>query len=195
MLQIDETIISFDVIEEKFVCHLEACQGACCVEGDSGAPLLKEELDIITKLLPQLLPLLPQTSKNVIAQQGVYYIDVEAEPVISIVNGRECVFAIKQQDGLWSCAIEKLYTEGQTTFQKPISCHLYPVRAQRYMGFTAVNYHRWNICDCARLQGSKLKVPVYRFLKEPLIRKFGAEWYAKLEIAACELTAQNLIKD
>ncbi len=183
------------MLEEKFVCHLQVCKGACCVEGDAGAPLLKEEVDSITKLLPQLLPLLPQTSVDVITQQGVYYIDREGEPVTSIVNGRECVFAIKEQNGLWSCAIEKLYREGKTDFQKPISCHLYPVRAQRYMGFTAVNYNRWDICDCARSHGSELKVPVYRFLKEPLIRKFGAEWYEKLEIAVNELTAQNLIKE
>lgn len=187
MLQIDETIISLDLLDEFFVCNLSACKGECCIEGDAGAPLEEDEIEKIQELLPVIWNDLTEQSKEVINRQGVYYIDEEDEPVTSIVNGRECVFTFTDDDGCCKCAIEKAYREGKTDFYKPVSCHLYPVRVQKYDEFQAVNYHRWNICNCGIKLGGNMKVPLYRFLKEPLIRKFGSEWYEQLEIADQEI--------
>jgi len=183
MLQIDDTIISLELLEEHFVCDLNSCKGICCIEGDDGAPLEEAEVKIIEDLLPVIWDDLSEASKSVISKQGVSYIDQDGEPVTSIVNGAECVFTYTDELGVCKCAIEKAFREGKTNFYKPISCHLYPVRLQKYDEFTAVNYHRWSVCGCARKLGGKLGVPVYQFLKEPLIRRFGTEWFEQLEIA------------
>lgn len=187
MLQIDDTIISLDLLDQRFVCDLDACKGICCIEGDDGAPLEEEEVKIIEDLLPIIWDDLTEKSKELIKKQGVSYIDSDGEPVTSIVNGDECVFTYTDEKGQCKCAIEKAFREGKTDFYKPISCHLYPVRLQKYEEYTAVNYHQWSVCNCARKLGGKLGVPVYQFLKEPLIRKFGKEWFEQLEIADGEL--------
>lgn len=187
MLQIDDTVISLDLLDQRFVCDLDACKGICCIEGDDGAPLEEEEVKIIEDLLPIIWDDLTEKSKELIKKQGVSYIDSDGEPVTSIVNGDECVFTYTDEKGQCKCAIEKAFREGKTDFYKPISCHLYPVRLQKYEGYTAVNYHQWSVCNCARKLGGKLGVPVYQFLKEPLIRKFGNEWFEQLEIADAEL--------
>jgi len=187
MLQIDETIISLDLLERKFVCDLASCKGICCIEGDDGAPLDPDEVKIIEYILPLIWDDLSEVSKNVIKNQGVSYIDADGEPVTSIVNGAECVFTFIDSNGICKCAIEKAYREGKTSFYKPISCHLYPVRLQKYNDYIAVNYHQWNVCSCARKLGGKLQIPVYQFLKEPLIRKFGKDWFEQLEMADNEL--------
>lgn len=187
MLQIDDTIISLDLLDQRFVCDLDTCKGICCIEGDDGAPLEEEEVKIIEDLLPIIWDDLTEVSKALIKKQGVSYIDSDGEPVTSIVNGEECVFTYTDAQGQCKCAIEKAYREGKTDFYKPISCHLYPVRLQKYEEYTAVNYHQWSVCNCARKLGGKLGVPVYQFLKEPLIRKFGKEWFEELEIADAEL--------
>lgn len=192
MLQIDETVVSFDLLDEKFVCDLIHCKGACCIEGDDGAPLLQEEIQIIDNLLPIVWNDLTEKSKNIINKKGFFYNDRAGEPVTSIVNGAECVFTYTDENGICKCAIEKAFREGKTDFYKPISCHLYPVRLQKYDGYTAVNYHRWNVCNCARKLGKELKIPIYKFLKEPLIRKFGQEWFNQLEIADIEMKKQGL---
>lgn len=191
MLQIDDTVVSLDLFDEQFVCDLNSCKGICCIEGDDGAPLEEEEVKIIEDLLPVIWDDLTEVSKEVIRKQGVSYIDSDGEPVTSIVNGAECVFTYTDKNGMCKCAIEKAYREGKTGFYKPISCHLYPVRLQKYNDFLAVNYHRWSVCDCARRLGANLKVPVYKFLKEPLVRRFGVEWYEQMEIAADELTNRD----
>ena len=187
MLQIDDTIISLDLLDQCFVCDLDTCKGICCIEGDDGAPLEEEEVKIIEDLLPIIWDDLTEVSKALIKKQGVSYIDSDGEPVTSIVNGEECVFTYTDDQGQCKCAIEKAFREGKTDFYKPISCHLYPVRLQKYDNYTAVNYHQWSVCNCARKLGGKLGVPVYQFLKEPLIRKFGKEWFEQLEIADAEL--------
>jgi len=187
MLQIDDTIISLDLLDESFVCDLNTCKGNCCIEGDDGAPLEESEVKIIEKLLPIIWADLTEKSQEVIKNQGVSYIDDDGEPVTSIVNGDECVFTYTDESGICKCAIEKAFREGKTDFYKPVSCHLYPVRLQKYEDYVAVNYHRWSVCNCARKLGGKLGVPVYKFLKEPLIRRFGTEWYEQLEIADEEL--------
>lgn len=156
------------------------------MEGDAGAPLTETEIGKLEELLPLIMDDLPEVSREVISRQGVFYIDEDNEPVTSIVDGRECVFAYTDK-GVWKCAVEKAYREGKTDFIKPLSCHLYPVRVKQYDSFRAVNYQRWKICECAVANGTRLKVPVYRFLKEPLIRAFGKEWYQQLDIAAKEL--------
>ena len=183
MLQIEDTIISLDLLEQNFICDLNNCKGACCIEGDEGAPLNANEVKIIEELLPIIWDDLSDKSKDIINNQGITYIDREGEPVISIVNGAECVFTFTDEKGVCKCAIEKAFREGKTDFYKPISCHLYPIRLQKYNDYTAVNYHKWNLCKCARKLGNKMQMPVYQFLKEPLIRKFGADWFNQLEIA------------
>jgi hypothetical protein len=191
VLQIDDTIISLDLFEEHFVCHLEMCKGQCCVEGDAGAPLEPDEIEKIQELLPTIWDDLTGQSKELIRNQGISYIDEENEPVTSIVNGRECVFTYTDESGVCKCAIEKAFREGKTDFPKPVSCHLYPVRVQQYNDYQAVNYHKWRVCSCAVVLGKQLKVPVYKFLKEPLIRKFGEAWYEQLVIAADEMKEMN----
>ena len=148
MLQIDDTIISLDLLDQRFVCDLDTCKGICCVEGDDGAPLEEEEVKIIEDLLPIIWDDLTEVSKALIKKQGVSYIDSDGEPVTSIVNGEECVFTYTDDQGQCKCAIEKAYREGKTDFYKPISCHLYPVRLQKYEEYTAVNYHQSTKFSC-----------------------------------------------
>ena len=155
--------------------------------GESGAPLEESEIDVLEDILPVVWDDLSEQSKEVIRRQGVFYIDDDGDFVTSIVNGCECVFTCFDENGICKCTIEKAYKAGKIDFCKPVSCHLYPVRLEKYRDFTAVNYHEWNVCRTAREQGKKNGVPVYRFLKEPLIRRFGKDWYEQLEIAAKEL--------
>lgn len=183
MLQIDDTIISLDLVERQFVCDLSHCKGICCVEGESGAPLEDEELEILEKILPIVWDDLSLKAKKIIEEQGVAYYDDDGDLVTSIVDGKDCVFTC-YDDGVCKCAIEKAYRAGKIAFYKPISCHLYPVRIDKYRNFRAVNYHRWEICRAAELLGKKNGIPLYRFLREPLIRKFGVKWYEQLEAAA-----------
>jgi hypothetical protein len=184
MLQIDNTIISFDIFEEKFVCDLASCKGICCVEGDSGAPLEEDEIPKIKEILPIIWTDLSEKYRKIIEKQGIYYVDEDGDTVTSIVDGLECVFTYFDENGICKCAIEKAYQEGKTDFQKPISCHLYPVRLLKLNDLIAINVHQWHVCDCARKLGEKMNVPVYKFLKEPLIRQFGEYWYSQFEIAA-----------
>lgn len=186
MIQIDDKIITLDVIEEHFICDLAACLGTCCVEGDSGAPLEDEEVKILEDLLPVVWDDLSPKAKEIIKKQGVAYKDTDGEMVTSIVNDKDCVFTYYDETRICKCAIEKAYKEGKTDFYKPISCHLYPIRLQKYYDFTAVNYHRWQICKPATVLGRKEGVAIYQFLKEPLIRKFGEAWYTELCLAVEE---------
>lgn len=184
MLEINDTIISFDLLERRFVCDLKHCKGVCCIEGDAGAPLEPGEVELLEQALPAVWDDIPKASQAIISKQGVAYEDIDGDMVTSIVNGRECVFAYFEEDGTCKCTLEKAYYEGKTTFYKPISCHLYPVRISKYKHFTAVNYHQWDICKCAQALGQKEEIPVYKFLKTALIRRFGQAWYDELEKAA-----------
>lgn len=186
MIQIDDAIVALDVIEENFICDLSACLGECCVEGEAGAPLEKEEVAILEKVLPHVWDDLSPEAQKVIKEQGVAYKDHDGDMVTSIVNGQDCVFTYYDDKKMCKCAIEKAYKDGKIDFYKPISCHLYPIRLEEYKDFTAVNYHRWRICKAAVALGNKEGVRVYQFLKEPLIRKFGEAWYNELCIAADE---------
>ncbi|MDR0938839.1 MAG: DUF3109 family protein [Mediterranea sp.] len=195
MLQIGDTIISFDVLREKFLCDLGACKGACCVEGDAGAPVEEDEVAKLEEVLPVIWEELTPAARAVIERQGVAYIDSEGDLVTSIVDDKDCVFARHDERGCCYCAIEKAYRAGRTDFYKPISCHLYPIRVSRYGSYTAVNYHRWEVCRAAIALGRKENLPVYKFLKEPLIRKFGEAWYEELEIAAEQIVVKLKIEN
>ena len=169
------------------VSSVPAAINAMIGKNPSFTPLEADEVEKIKEILPLIWNDLTPQSQAIIEAQGVSYIDEDGEPVTSIVNGRECVFTYTDESGICKCAIEKAFREGKTDFYKPISCHLYPIRLQRYNDFTAVNYHRWSICKCARTLGSKANVRVYEFLKEPLIRRFGNEWYEQVCIASKEI--------
>lgn len=187
MVQIDDVIVSFDIFKEKFYCDINACKGECCIEGDAGAPLESKEVELLKKVLPVIWDDLSDEAKDIINKQGVCYKDVDGDLVTSIVNGKDCVFTCYDDKGYCLCAIEKAYRDGKTDFYKPSSCHLYPIRVGKYGSYKALNYHRWNVCKAAVLLGEKKNTPIYKFLKEPLIRSFGEEWYTELEIAAKEL--------
>ncbi|MDH6359038.1 DUF3109 family protein [Parabacteroides sp. PF5-9] len=191
MLQIEDALVSMDVIERHFLCDLSQCKGACCIEGDAGAPLDRGELAELNNVLPKIWDDLRPEAQEVIKKQGVAYIDIEGDTVTSIVNGKDCVFTYYDERGICKCAIEKAFRAGEVNFMKPVSCHLYPIRIKQYETFRAVNLDRWSICKPAELLGRQEKLPVYQFLKEPLIRKFGQEWYDKLTISAEEWRKQK----
>ncbi len=193
MIQIQDVIVSLDIFREKFLCDLDACKGECCVEGDAGAPVELDEVARLEEVLPVVWDNLSPAAREVIDRQGVVYPDRDGELVTSIVNGKDCVFTCYDERGCCCCAIEKAYREGKTSFYKPISCHLYPIRVGHYGPYKALNYHRWSVCRAAVLLGEKEDVPVYKFLKEPLTRKFGEAWYAELETAADELKKQGYL--
>lgn len=192
MIEIEDTIVSLDIVEDYFLCDLARCKGACCVEGDSGAPLEKEELAKLEAVLPEVWNDLSPKAQEIIKRQGVAYIDTEGDIVTSIVDGKDCVFTCYDAEGTCKCAIEKAYREGRMDFYKPVSCHLYPIRVTQYRDFRAVNYHKWSVCKPAMILGKKENLRIYKFLKEPLIRKFGESWYQALDTCATELDKRNL---
>jgi hypothetical protein len=183
MVEIGDTIVSFELFEQYFCCNLQQCKGCCCVEGDAGAPLEKSEITQLQALLPKYWTYLTPQAQKTIENQGVAYIDNQGEDVTQIINGQECVFAYFAK-GVCLCALERAYNEGVIDFQKPVSCHLYPVRLDKFTDFTAVNLHHWELCKEAEIFGKTNKIPAYKFLKTPLIRRFGQDWYAELEQAA-----------
>lgn len=184
MISIKNTLISEDVLEQEFVCDLTACKGACCVEGDGGAPLQEEELVILENIYDKVKPYMAEKGINGVEKQGQWVVGEDGEKETPILNGRECVYVFFDKNNTAKCAIESAYRAGDIDFKKPISCELYPIRIQSYPEFDAVNYHKWHICKKGCECGVKLKVPLYKFLKEPLLKKYGKNWYKSLEIAA-----------
>lgn len=189
MLQIGNTLISLDLIYKKFSCDLALCKGNCCVYGDFGAPLERKEIRIIKSHLPDIIPFMSQRGVDTLNNSGFYTTDASGENVTNLVLGKECVF-VSFEDGIAKCAIEKCNEKLNIGFPKPISCHLYPVRIQKLNSYTAVNFNEWQICTPALKNGNEFGIPVYRFLRNSLIRKFGREWYDELD-----LTAINLMKE
>ena len=206
IIQIGDVLLSSDIITEYFCCDLDDCHGACCVEGDAGAPVTLDEVMEIEGMLDEVWNDLSASAQAVIDKQGVAYTDQEGDLVTSIVGGKECVFASltpfpsSKGDGstnsCWLCMLEKAarnkanspFSILNSQFVKPISCALYPIRVKQFSnGQVGLNYNRWTICEGARKKGRELKLPVYRFLREPLIRRFGEEWYQEL----CDF-AENL---
>lgn len=181
MFQLRKTIVSEDIIEKDFVCNLSACKGACCVQGEAGAPLEKDETKILEEIYPKVKPFLRKEGIEAIEKQGTWITSDFDELETPLVNGAECAYVTFDDKGTALCGIEEAYNQGVINWKKPISCHLYPVRVKDYNEFSAVNYHKWQICDDACALGKELQVPVYKFVKEALIRKFGESWYNELE--------------
>jgi len=184
MIIVGETIVSEDLLEVCFSCDLKKCLGNCCVEGDAGAPLTEEETEILQAIYPSVRPYLSHQNIQAIAQQGVYVKDFEGDLTTPLVGDKQCVYVYYDEDNIARCTIEKAYFNGYINFRKPISCHLYPIRISKNNGFDAVNYHKWPICDPARKHGKKLNIPVYKFTKDALIRKYGEKWYEEFESIA-----------
>lgn len=191
ILQVGDVLISSDIITERFCCDLDACHGICCVEGDAGAPVTIDEISKIEDSLDTVWNDLSASAQAVIDKQGVAYADCDGDLVTSIVGGKDCVFTC-YQDGCCLCALERAYRDGRTAFCKPISCALYPIREKRLSnGMTALNYNRWDVCRDAVRKGRELHLPVYKFLREPLTRRFGDDFYQKLSAAADMLAASK----
>ncbi len=191
MFQLGKTIISEDILDREFVCNLQACKGACCVEGEAGAPVTEGETEILQLVYPKVKPYLRKEGIEAIEKQGTFTTNPKGECETTLVNGKECAYAIFDEKKVAKCGIELAYNEGvideQTDgFYKPISCHLYPIRIQEYRELTAINYHSWPICNDACILGEQLKIPTYQFVKNALIRKFGAAWYEELDRVAKE---------
>ncbi|MEJ7644451.1 MAG: DUF3109 family protein [Chryseolinea sp.] len=180
MIKVGEVLVSDDIRDKEFVCNLDKCKGACCVEGDFGAPLLQEELGILEEIYPQIKKYLSPRGIEEIEKQGAHTIDDDGDLCTPVIDGRECVYAIYDQKGILKCGIEAAFNDGEIAWKKPISCHLYPIRVTQKKNFEALNYHKWSICSPACVLGHELKVPVYKFLKDPLIRKYGEAWYGSL---------------
>ncbi len=183
---IGNKVVSTDIEEEHFVCDLIKCKGACCIEGDLGAPLDENELDHVQSVIEIVKPYLDDSAKEVLEKEGGYVLDEEGDYSTTTIGGRECVFAFKDDQNILKCSIEQAWKEGKTQFRKPISCHLYPIRIKDLGDYEAINYDRWHICSPACDQGKQLKIPLYKFLKDALIRKYGNKWYEEL-IEAIEL--------
>ena len=186
MIQIDDKLISEDLFSEEFVCNLAKCKGICCVDGDAGAPLDEDETKILDEIYPKIKSYLRPEGIQAIEEQGTYTLDFEGDLVTPLVNNAECAYVIFDEKGYTKCAIEKAYEDGVIDWQKPISCHLYPIRITEYSNFSAINYHEWDICSDACTLGKELGVKVYQFLKKPLIRKYGEEFYQTLSEAVEE---------
>lgn len=185
MIAIDNTLVSEDILEKKFVCDLNACKGACCVAGDSGAPMDKDELEVLESVVDKVKPYMTKKGLKAIEKSGAYVVDGEGDFTTTLVApGEECAFVYFDEQNIAKCAIEKAYLEKKINWQKPISCHLYPIRIKKTKTYDAVNYDRWEVCKPACSCGEKLNVPVYKFLKTPLIRKYGNKWFKQLEQAA-----------
>ncbi len=186
MFQISNTLISEEILENDFVCNLSACKGACCVEGQSGAPLENDDTQILDSIYESVKPFLREEGISAIEAKGTFVKGSDGEWETPLVNNEDCAYVTFNDKGIAKCGLEEAYNNGATDWKKPISCHLYPVRTRKYSEFTAVNYHKWAICDSACSLGEELKVPIYKFVKEALIRKFGQVWYNELELVAKE---------
>ncbi len=187
MLIIQEKLVSSEVITEQFLCNLEACKGACCWEGDAGAPLEEAELGILEKYHDAIGPYISPAGQQAIEEQGKWVVDEETQkPATTLINGGPCAYMVLDRTGTAKCGIEQAWQAGKIDFRKPISCHLYPIRVARNekTGFEALNYERWEICSAACEKGKEAQLPVFRFVKDALIRKYGEEFYEELAAAA-----------
>jgi hypothetical protein len=187
IIEIEDKLVSTEIFEKEFVCNLSACKGICCVDGDDGAPLSLEEVSLIEEGIEDIKPFMTKKGIEQIEKKGVFYMDRDNDPVTMLNDTKECSFVTKNDEGIYMCTIEQAHRAGKIAFNKPISCHLYPIRVKEYNSFTSLNYDRWPICSDACILGKELKVPVYRFLKEPITRAWGAPFYAELDKIAEQL--------
>ncbi|MBR6814407.1 MAG: DUF3109 family protein [Alistipes sp.] len=189
MIEIDDKIVSADILRECFACDLGKCKGICCVEGDAGAPLELEEVDELEENYAAYAPYMTEEGRREVERQGFMVVDSDGDYTTPLVNNAECAYAF-EENGITFCAIERAYREGKCSFLKPISCHLYPIRVMKFSNGTfGLNYHRWGVCHDAVECGRKIGLPIYKALKEPIIRRFGEEFYKALECA------EELIKE
>ncbi len=183
MIEIDDKIVSADLLTERFCCDITKCKGICCVEGDSGAPLEIEEVDLLEEQYEAYKPYMTAEGIEAVERQGFMIVDEDGDYTTPLVNNAECAFAYQEGD-ITLCAVERAWLEGKCDFRKPISCHLYPIRLINFSnGCVGLNYHKWVVCHSACENGCKLDIPVYKSLKEPIIRRFGEEFYQALEAA------------
>ena len=187
MFQLGKTLVSEEIIKNDFVCNLSACKGACCIDGEAGAPVEPEERAIMEEIYPKVKPYLRKEGIEAIEKQGVYITRENGEIETPLIDEADCAYVTFDDKGTALCGIEEAYNAGEIDWKKPVSCHLYPVRIQEYSSFSAVNYHRWEICDGACSLGAELQVPIYKFVKEALIRKYGEAWYKELEEVATSM--------
>ena len=180
MIKVGDVLVSDEIKEVEFVCNLEKCKGACCVEGELGAPLDDDELPILEAIQDEIRPYLTKQGLKSIKRHGAWVLDEDGDFSTPTIGGKECAYANFDEQGVIKCGIEQAYLDGKTKFRKPISCHLYPIRVTKKKNFEAINYHKWSVCSAACALGKSLGVPVYKFLKEPLIRKYGKAWYKEL---------------
>ncbi len=194
MFQLKNTIVSEDILDEQFACNLSLCKGQCCIEGEAGAPVEDAEREILDAIFPLIKDLLTPEGVKAIEEQGTYTTNIRGEHETTLIDGEACAYSIIDEQGIAGCGIEKAYIEKRIDFRKPISCHLYPVRVTEYKTLTAVNYHVWDICSAACTLGKERKIPVYRFTRDALIRKFGQEWYDELDKMAREYYSEKYQK-
>lgn len=191
MIEIEDKIVSDDILFEPFLCDLKHCKGICCVEGDAGAPLEEEEAAILEAEYANYAPYMTEAGRRAVQEQGYAVLDDDGDLTTPLVDGAECAYAITEK-GVTLCAIERAYREGRCGFIKPVSCHLYPIRVVRFSnGAYGLNYHRWHVCSSAVKCGSRAGVPVYKSLREPIVRRFGEEFYKALECAEEMLREEN----
>lgn len=193
MIEIDGKVINTEIFRRRFICDISKCKGTCCYDGDSGAPLEEDELEKLTEVYPTVKPYLSDEENEEIAKQGLWVTDRDGDLVTPIIRGCECVYSNREEDGTWSCAIEKAYREGKTKWRKPISCYLYPIRVSKTRKYEMLNFHEWEVCRPAVELGEKIGTPAYKFLKEPIIAKYGEEFYNELEQVEQELIRQHII--
>lgn len=184
MFQLGDTLVSEDLLKEHFACDLSQCKGACCVEGEAGAPLSAEEVQQLAKDYDAIAPFLNEAGRKAIAAQGTSIVAKDKSLETPLVDGAACAYATFDERGWAHCGIEQAHQARAVDWKKPISCHLYPVRVKDYSVFTAVNYHRWQICSAGCANGKQMQMPLYRFVAEALQKKFGADWFAELERVA-----------
>jgi len=190
MIQIGDKIVSSELFKNHFICHLDKCEGNCCIFGESGAPLEDDEANLVTQNLDSIKPFMRAEGLNAVDEKGGWVIDGDGDKVTPLVGWEECAFVVFE-NGIARCAIEKAYEEGAILFQKPVSCHLYPIRVNKLKYGIALNYHQWSICEPARILGGKEGIPVFRFLKEPITRVYGMQFYKELELVYKELNQNS----
>ena len=181
MIEIEDKIISDDLFEKKFVCDLQKCKGVCCVEGDSGAPLTKKEILEIDKNISKIKTEMSPTGLSILEKKDFYYVDSDGDQVTSLINDKECVFVVYDQNKIAKCSIESAFRKNKINFNKPISCHLYPIRVKKYKNFQAINVDSWHICQPACKCGTELNVPVFKFLKNAIVRSWGLIFFQQLD--------------